>query len=122
MKPVLVAVVAIAIVAAVAYAAISLMENLIPEGKPVVVQVKLLNDPADLSPREPNLPKGPHKEDFVSNCTTCHSTRLTMTQPNFPAAKWTEVVKKMVTVYGAKIDAPVEKQIVEYLAAIKGVK
>ena len=65
----------IAIVAAVAYAAISLMENLIPEGKPVVVQVKLLNDPADLSPREPNLPKGPHKEDFVSNCTTCHHRR-----------------------------------------------
>lgn len=122
MKPVLTAVVAIAVVAAVAYAAIALMENLIPAGKPVVVQVKLLNDPADMSPREPNVPTGPHKSEFVSNCTTCHSTRLTMTQPNFPANKWTEVVKKMVTVYGAKIDAPAEKQIVEYLAAIKGVK
>jgi len=31
-------------------------------------------------------------------------------------------VKKMVTVYGAKIDTPMEAQIVEYLAKVKGVK
>jgi len=122
MKLILSIVLGIAAVAVLAYASFALMVDMIPAGKPLAIQVKLLNDPSDLSPREPNLPAGPHKAEFLGNCTTCHSTRLTMTQPNLASNKWTDVVKKMVTVYGAKIDAPLEKQIVEYLVTVKGVK
>lgn len=102
------------------FGAFKLMISMIPAGQPIAKAVEPFNDPKDLSPREPVVPKGPHQDEFVNNCTACHSTRLTMTQPSFPASKWTEVVKKMVTVYGAKIDPPVEEQIVKYLAAVKG--
>lgn len=94
------------------------MESMIPPGPPKA----LLNDPKDLSPREPQVPKGPHQDEFVNNCTACHSVRLAMTQPAFPSAKWAEVVKKMVTAYGAKIEAPLDAQIVEYLSAVRGGK
>ena len=100
------------------FSVFKLMQSLIPAGPPAA----LLNDPSDLSPREPKVPRGPHQDDFVFNCTACHSTRLTMTQPSFPATKWAEIVKKMVTVYGAKIDAPLDEQIVKYLSTVKGVK
>jgi len=105
-----------------AYGAFKLMVNMIPAGQPIARAMEPFNDPNDLTPREPVLPKGPHRELFMDNCTVCHSTRLAMTQPAFPTTKWTEVVKKMVTVYGAKIDPPMEAQIVEYLANVKGVK
>jgi hypothetical protein len=121
MKPLLTSLVAIALVAGLAYGLFTLMENAIPAGQALPVVVKLLNDPSDLSPREPNPPRGSHRDDFVSNCTACHSVRLTLTQPNLPAAKWTEVVQKMVTVYGAKIEKPQSELIVKYLAEVKGV-
>ncbi len=35
---------------------------------------------------EPELPSGPHQRTFVASCTICHSTRMVMTQPPFPAA------------------------------------
>ncbi|MFT3878283.1 MAG: hypothetical protein QM703_01325 [Gemmatales bacterium] len=112
----------VAIAGALSYAAGKFMISMIPAGQPVAKVPELFNDPADLTPREPVVLKGPHQDDFVFNCTACHSTRLTMTQPSFPAAKWAEIVKKMVTVYGAKIDPPVEADIVKYLATVKGVK
>ena len=103
-----------------AYGAFKLLVNLIPVEP--IAKAGPFNDPNDLTPREPVLPQGPHRELFKDNCTVCHSTRLTMTQPAFPTTKWTEVVKKMVTVYGAKIDPPMEAQIVEYLVTVKGGK
>lgn len=110
-------------VAALAYGCYMLVLKAIPEGQPRVVAAKPFNDPKDFTPREPNvLPAGPHQEEFANNCIACHSTRLTLTQPDFPAAKWGEMVKKMVTVYGAKIEPAMEAHIVEYLTAIKGVK
>jgi len=105
-----------------AYGVFMLMLNMIPDSPIVAVVDVPFNDPKDLTPREPVLPKGPHRDLFKDNCSVCHSTRLTMTQPSFSTAKWTEVVKKMVTVYGAKIDPPMEAEIVQYLAAVKGVK
>src|SRR5437764_5175337 len=41
---------------------------------------------------EPDLPPGPHRETFIRYCTLCHSTRLVLTQPPFPTAKWEEAV------------------------------
>jgi hypothetical protein len=69
---------------------------------------------------EPALPPGPHLAEFQVACTTCHSTRLALTQPSFPKAKWGEVVHKMVATYGAPLNAADEAQVVDYLAAIRG--
>lgn len=108
---------------ALAYGCFTLMVRLIPAGEPRALVAKPFNDPKDFTPCEPNvLPAGPHQDEFANNCIACHSTRLTMTQPNFTAAKWGEVVKKMISVYGAKIDPPMETQIVEYLSSVKGIK
>ena len=114
--------VGVVVAGGLAYGLFALLNHMIPPGVAPVAKVEPFNDPNDLSPREPVLPKGPHQDEFSFNCSACHSHRLTLTQPNFPASKWTEVVKKMVTVYGAKIDAPTEEMIVKYLAAVKGVK
>jgi hypothetical protein len=105
-----------------AYLFFALMVSLIPPGEPVAraVPAEAYNDPNDLTPREPVLPPGPHQDEFLNNCTACHSTRLTLTQPVFPKAKWTEVVHKMVATYGAKITPEVEEQIAQYLVAVKG--
>jgi hypothetical protein len=110
---------------ALAYFAYTMMVNLIPPGVPPVAREVAqvgYNDPGDLSPREPQLPSGPHQDAFLFNCTACHSTRLTMTQPDFPKAKWNEIVHKMVVTYGAKITPDLEDQIAQYLAAVKGPK
>ena len=71
---------------------------------------------------EADLPPGPHRATFVRYCTLCHSTRLVLTQPRFPKAKWEEVVQKMMNakVFGAPIPAAEKPRIVEYLVAIRG--
>jgi hypothetical protein len=69
---------------------------------------------------EPALPSGPHRQDFQIACSTCHSTRLVMTQPPFAKTKWGEVVHKMVTTYGAPLSPKEEALAVDYLAAVRG--
>ena len=68
---------------------------------------------------EPLLPPGPNREQFHIACTTCHSTRLVLTQPKLTAAQWTASVQKMVKVYGAPVNSDQEKAIVAYLLAIQ---
>jgi hypothetical protein len=77
-------------------------------------------DPNDPTPRAPVLPAGLHQNVFDVNCIACHSTRLVLTQPNFPEKTWAETVHKMVDKYGAKLTPEMEKQVVEYLVAVKG--
>jgi hypothetical protein len=69
---------------------------------------------------EPDLPPGPHLRDFQIACTTCHSTRLAMTQPAFPKAKWDATVKKMVDAFGAPLTREDQAHAVEYLMAVRG--
>jgi len=69
---------------------------------------------------EPDLPAGPHWDTFVSRCTFCHSPRLVANQPPFPREKWSEVVHKMVTAYGAPVTPLQEPQIVDYLMTYRG--
>ena len=71
---------------------------------------------------EPELPPGPHERTFATSCTICHSTRLPMTQPPFPRKTWEEVVDKMVKTYGAPIAPEAQKQIVDYLMTVRGLK
>jgi len=66
---------------------------------------------------EPDLPAGPHRDEFQTACTVCHSTRLVLTQPPFPEKKWNEIVEKMIKTYGAPITPSAQSAIVEYLAA-----
>jgi hypothetical protein len=69
---------------------------------------------------EPDLPPGPHRAEFQVTCTACHSTRLAMTQPPFPKAKWEATVKKMVDAYGAPLHPEDQARAVEYLTAVRG--
>ena len=69
---------------------------------------------------EPPVPPGPNREEFAALCRLCHSPSLVLTQPRFSEKKWSEVVHKMVTVYGAPIPAEQEREIVVYLVSIRG--
>ena len=79
-------------------------------GEPVIV---LPHDP-------PDLPPGPNREQFMTACTICHSTRLITNQPPFPRTKWAEVVDKMVAAYGAPITPDEKPLLVEYLMTLRG--
>jgi hypothetical protein len=69
---------------------------------------------------EVELPSGPHQQEFAVACTTCHSASLVLGQPPFPRKKWGEIVRKMVTAFGAPIAAEDEPALVDYLTAIRG--
>jgi hypothetical protein len=78
-----------------------------------VHEIVLLHD-------EPEIPSGPHRDTFASRCTSCHSPRLVANQPLFPREKWSEVVHKMVTAYGAPVSPAQEPEIVDYLMTFRG--
>ncbi len=61
------------------------------------------------------LPEGPHRDEFQSSCLICHSARLPLGQPSFRREKWTEIVHKMVAVYGAPMTPDDETRVVDYL-------
>lgn len=67
-----------------------------------------------------DLPAGPHAEVYVANCTSCHSSRYIVNQPNFPRKTWEAEVAKMVKIYGAPITDENQKLIVEYLLTVRG--
>jgi hypothetical protein len=68
----------------------------------------------------PHVPPGPNREQFTAYCRLCHSPRLVLTQPRLSEKKWGEVVRKMVTVYGAPIPPDQERSVVAYLMAVLG--
>jgi hypothetical protein len=112
----------VAVCVGIAAAFYYLMTHLIPAGAPAAANAAaaIVYDPNDLTPRDPVLPPGPHQDAFAFNCIACHSTRLVLTQPKFPEKKWAEIVQKMRVTYGAQTTPPLEAQIVQYLAAVKG--
>jgi mono/diheme cytochrome c family protein len=68
----------------------------------------------------PDLPPGPGRDTFATQCVICHSPRYVVNQPAFPRKVWTVVVHKMVKGYGAPIDPEQEKVIVNYLVSWHG--
>jgi hypothetical protein len=68
----------------------------------------------------PRVPPGPNVAQFTAYCRLCHSPRLVLTQPRLTGKRWGEVVRKMVTVYGAPIPPSQEPAVVEYLTAVRG--
>ena len=69
----------------------------------------------DLAP-----PPGPGVEAFTSNCLACHSVEMVLTQPPLPRAVWRAEVQKMRAAFAAPIADDDAKQIVDYLAQLKG--
>jgi mono/diheme cytochrome c family protein len=68
------------------------------------------------------LPDGPGRDAVQSNCFTCHSAGMILTQPPLPKAAWEAEVTKMRNVYKAQIDDKDVPAIVDYLTAVKGPK
>ena len=81
--------------------------------KSAVEEITLPNYPLD-------VPPGPNLAAFQQHCLLCHSARYVTMQPHFSQTVWEKEVKKMVDAYGAPITPEEQKQIVEYLVAIKG--
>jgi len=64
--------------------------------------------------------KGPHVDVYERNCLICHSARYVIMQPPFSRSVWESEVKKMVNAYGATISEADQREIVEYLVAVRG--
>ena len=69
--------------------------------------------PAEIAP-------GPHVDTYSKDCLTCHSARYVSMQPRFSQGVWEKEVKKMIDAYGAVIPEAEQKEIVEYLVAVRG--
>ena len=68
----------------------------------------------------PDIPAGPHVDAYRKNCLICHSARYVAMQPRFSQGVWEKEVKKMVDAYGATISDAEQKEVVEYLVAVRG--
>lgn len=80
--------------------------------------ITLVSSTIDLPIDEEMYPDGPNAEVVNSNCTSCHSASMAMTQPMLSAKQWEDIVTKMRDVYRAPVaDADVDL-IVAYLAAM----
>jgi mono/diheme cytochrome c family protein len=86
---------------------------------PTSVEPGAASESLPLPHDEPEIPQGPHRDQFATNCVVCHSPRLIFNQPPLTAAQWTATVHKMVTAYGAVVAEPREKEIVAYLVALQ---
>jgi mono/diheme cytochrome c family protein len=69
-----------------------------------------------------NLPDGPGLAATQSNCISCHTPGMILTQPTMPKAFWEAEVTKMRNVYKAPINEKDVPDIVAYLTAVKGPK
>jgi cytochrome c5 len=68
------------------------------------------------------LPEAPGRDVVQTNCFTCHSAGMILTQPALPKAAWEAEVAKMRNVYKARVDDKDVSAIVDYLTAVKGPK
>ncbi|HSZ54573.1 MAG TPA: hypothetical protein VK797_02865 [Tepidisphaeraceae bacterium] len=68
----------------------------------------------------PEMPPGPNKDVYLSNCVACHSQLYVLMQPPFPRATWIAEVDKMKKTYGAQIQDAQMPLIVDYLVSIRG--
>ena len=88
------------------------------QGKPLLT---LKSVSIDL-PAGEAYPAGPGWDVMDSNCLSCHSAGMVMTQPAMPKAAWEKEVTKMIKVYKASISDDDVPAIVAYLDSIKGAK
>jgi hypothetical protein len=81
---------------------------------PAVAQESSIQLPPDNSVSQ--LKAGDGVEAARRQCAVCHSTDYIVRQPPFDAQRWDAEVKKMITVYGARITDADAKIIADYLA------
>ncbi len=80
-----------------------------------------LQDTLDVSEVLTILPDTAGRELVEISCVPCHSLRYIEMQPRMARKGWEKIVAKMITAYGAPVrDSASAKQIVDYLAHIKG--
>jgi cytochrome c5 len=82
----------------------------------------LKSEEVKLPQSDRGLPEGPGRDVVQSNCFTCHSAGMILTQPPLPKAAWGAEVTKMRNVYKAQVDEKDVPAIVDYLTAVKGPK
>jgi hypothetical protein len=63
----------------------------------------------------PELAEGDGRQEVLSFCSTCHSTRYITMQPPLPGVTWEAEVNKMMKTYGAPIPEVTAKKITAYL-------
>ena len=68
----------------------------------------------------PEMPAGPNKNLYLSNCVSCHSQLYVLMPPSFSRKVWTTEVQKMKQSYGATIEDANIPPIVDYLVFIRG--
>jgi hypothetical protein len=66
------------------------------------------------------FPPGPGRDEFVTACVVCHSTRYITMQPRFSRTVWLGEVNKMKNVYGAHISDEQVVKITDYVVSING--
>lgn len=77
--------------------------------------------PARADEREVPLTEAPGVQAVRDNCNTCHSLDYIRTNSPFPTrAVWEAEVSKMIKMFGAPIEDPDAKAIIDYLAANYG--
>lgn len=112
-EPMFLLLIALALVASAASQQADTPSKARKASKNAVEEITLPNYPLD-------VPPGPNLAAFQQHCLLCHSARYVTMQPRFSQTVWEKEVKKMVDVYGASLTPDEQKQIVEYLVAIKG--
>lgn len=102
-------------------AAASLRAQAPAPAKPAPATVKGSVHSIDIArPENLAMPPGPGADAYNANCVLCHTNRYVLMQPKFARKTWEAEVTKMVNVYGAPVAEAAQKEIVDYLMAIRG--
>lgn len=65
---------------------------------------------------EVKLKEGEGVEKIAAHCTICHSVDYITMQPQFSNGKWSEIVHKMINVFGAPVNEDDAQMIINYLS------
>src|SRR3979411_2263697 len=76
----------------------------------------------DLPDSDKMFPDGPGSDAINNNCLACHSADMVLNQPASSKQAWAADVNKMINKHKAPVTAEDVGPIVDYLAALKGVK
>ena len=68
------------------------------------------------------FPDPANAQAISSNCLSCHSAGMVLTQPDLSRAAWAGIVDKMIHAYKAPVGEGDVKAIVDYLQETKGAK
>ena len=70
----------------------------------------------------PQMPEGTNRKLFFNTCTSCHSARYVMMQPEYSWAVWTAELNKMRNAYGAPLEDSQIEPLLDYLMHVRGAK